>query len=121
MRQSTPSVVFVRNPADSGTRLSRGARRSCRFRTLYRSGIGVALGPIKARFNIVVEITEELAPNRLLCITKGDEGSKASMITATSEIKLEAQEAGRTEISCPSEVPIAGRLGKFGQRSTRLS
>jgi len=81
---------------------------------LYRSTIGVALGPIKARFNVVVEITEEFAPNRLLCITKGEEGGKASMITATTEIKLEAQETGRTEIRCASEVSIVGRLGKFG-------
>jgi carbon monoxide dehydrogenase subunit G len=36
------------------------------------------------------------------------------MITATTEIKLEAQEPGRTEISCASEVLIVGCLGKFG-------
>jgi hypothetical protein len=40
------------------------------------------------------------------------------MITATTEIKLEAQEAVRTEISCASEVSIVG-LGKFGLGITR--
>jgi carbon monoxide dehydrogenase subunit G len=81
---------------------------------LYRSTIGVALGPIRARFNVVVEITEELAPNRLVCLTKGEEGGKASMITATTEIKFEAQESGRREISSASEISIVGRLGNFG-------
>src|SRR5215472_7182343 len=56
----------------------------------YRSTSAVALGPIKARFNVVVAITEELAPNRLVCVTKGEEGGKASMITATTEIKFAA-------------------------------
>jgi uncharacterized protein len=79
----------------------------------YRSTIGVALGPIKARFNVVVEITEEIAPDRLVCVTKGEEGGKASMITATTEIKFAAQGSG-TEITCASEVSIVGRLGKFG-------
>ncbi len=92
----------------------------------YRSTIGVALGPIKARFNILVEITEELPPHRLVCITRGEEGGKASMITATTEIKFAAQEGGRTEISCASEVAIVGRLGKFGlgimkKRATQLA
>ena len=81
---------------------------------LFRGTIGAPRGPIKARFNVVVEITEEFAPNRLLCITEGEEGGKASMTTATTEIKLEAQETGSTEISCASEVSIVGRLGKFG-------
>jgi len=93
---------------------------------LFRGTIGVALGPIKACFNVVVEITEEFAPNRLLCITKGEEGCEASRITATKEIKLEAQETGRTEISCAPEVSIVGRLGKFGigimkNRATQLA
>jgi hypothetical protein len=63
---------------------------------------------------------------RLLCITKGEEGCEASRITATKEIKLEAQETGRTEISCAPEVSIVGRLGKFGigimkNRATQLA
>jgi uncharacterized protein len=80
----------------------------------YRSTIGVALGPIKARFNVVVEITEEIAPDRLVRVTKGEEGGKASMIRATTEIKFAAQGSGRTEITSASEVSIIGRLGKFG-------
>jgi carbon monoxide dehydrogenase subunit G len=92
----------------------------------YRSTIGVALGPIKAHFKLVVEITEELPSNRLVCVTRGEEGGKASIITATTEVKFAAQEGGRTEINCASEVSIVGRLGKFGlgimnKRATQLA
>lgn len=80
----------------------------------YRSTIAVALGPIRARFNVVVEVTEEAPPRRLLCLTKGEEGSRASMISATSEITLEAVSQNETEVRCASEVSIVGRLGKFG-------
>jgi uncharacterized protein len=80
----------------------------------YRSTVAVALGPIKARFNVIVEITEEQPPHRLLCVTKGEEGGKASMLTATSEIVLSEGDNKSTAIRCSSEVAVVGRLGKFG-------
>ncbi len=80
----------------------------------YRSTVAVALGPIRARFNVIVEITEEQPPHRLLCVTKGEEGGKASMVTARSEIVLSERDSKSTAISCSSEVAIVGRLGKFG-------
>lgn len=82
--------------------------------TSYRSTIGIAIGPIKARFNVVVQITEEIPPGRLVCVTKGEEGSKASVISATSEMLLTAVGDKSTEIAYSSEVFIVGRLGKFG-------
>lgn len=83
-------------------------------KTSYRSTIGIALGPIKARFNVIVQITEETPPGRLVCVTKGEEGSKASIISATSEMLLTAVDDNSTEIACISEISIVGRLGKFG-------
>lgn len=80
----------------------------------YRTTIAVALGPIKARFNLMVQITEEEPPKRIVCVTKGEEGSKASIINATSELLLTPVDGATTEILCTSEVSIAGRLGKFG-------
>ena len=82
--------------------------------TSYRSTIAVALGPIKARFVVVVEITDEKPPTRLTCVTKGEEGSRASVINATSEIALAETNEKETEVYCTSEVSIVGRLGKFG-------
>lgn len=81
--------------------------------TSYRSTIAVALGPIKARFVVVVEITDEKPPTRLTCVTKGEEGSRASVINATSEIALAETNEKETEVYCTSEVSIVGRLGKF--------
>jgi uncharacterized protein len=80
----------------------------------YRSTVAVVLGPIKARFNVVVQITEEVPPNKIVCVTKGDEGSKASIVSARSEMRLTALDANTTEIACNSEVSVIGRLGKFG-------
>lgn len=82
--------------------------------TSYRSTIAVALGPIKARFVVVVEITDEKPPTRLTCVTKGEEGGRASIISATSELRLVETSEGKTEVHCTSEVSIVGRLGKFG-------
>ena len=82
--------------------------------TSYRTSIAVALGPIKARFKLIVKIVEESRPNRLVCETTGEEGGKASLITATTEIEFAQTPAGFTEIHCKSEASIVGRLGKFG-------
>ena len=82
--------------------------------TSYRSTIGVALGPIKARFNVIVQITEETPPGRLVCVTKGEEGSKASVVSATSEMLLTAIGDRSTEVAYSSEVFVVGRLGKLG-------
>ncbi len=82
--------------------------------TSYRTTVAVSLGPIKARFKLIVEITEETPPTRIVCVTKGEEGSKASIVNATSELLLTPVDDTTTEITCTSEVSIAGRLGKFG-------
>ena len=80
----------------------------------YRSTIAIALGPIKARFNVIVELTEQLPPQRLVCMTKSEEGSRASTVSAQSEIVLTAINDKETAIGCTSEVSIVGRLGRFG-------
>lgn len=83
--------------------------------TSYRTTIAVALGPIKTRFNLIVQITEETPLARIVCVTKGEEGSKASIVNASSEMLLASVDGATTEVTCSSEVSIAGRLGKFGQ------
>jgi carbon monoxide dehydrogenase subunit G len=80
----------------------------------YRVTVAVALGPIKAKFNAIVSITEEVPLSRLVCETKGEEGSKASLLTATTVIAFSPVDADVTEIACSSEASIVGRLGKFG-------
>lgn len=80
----------------------------------YRARILVEVGPIKARFNLVVEVTEEEPPTRVASVTRGEEGTRASVISSNNELLLAPAEGGATEVKYMSEVSVTGRLGKFG-------
>jgi carbon monoxide dehydrogenase subunit G len=80
----------------------------------YRARVKVEVGPVKARFNLLVEVTEEVAPSRVLSLTRGEEGTRASVVSAENELLLIAQDAATTEVRYISEVSVTGRLGKFG-------
>jgi len=81
--------------------------------THYRAAVRVALGPIKTRFNVEIEIVEQEAPHRIVSKTRGEEGSKASLIAADNLLRLVPRDDG-TEIHYSSEASLTGRLGKFG-------
>jgi carbon monoxide dehydrogenase subunit G len=81
--------------------------------TTYRARILIEVGPIKARFNLIVEVTAQEPPTRVLSVTRGEEGSRASILSAKSELTLESVDVG-TEVKYASEVSVTGRLGKFG-------
>ncbi len=80
----------------------------------YRVAVKVKVGPIAARFLLQIEILEEEAPLSLHCRTRGEEGSRASQLTADSLVRLEEGAAGETEVTYRSDVQVTGRLGKFG-------
>ena len=80
----------------------------------YKTSVRVALGPIATTFNATVEITEEEPPKRLACVTRGEEGGKASSLSAQSELMLTEVDGGRTEVRYSSEASIFGRLGRYG-------
>ena len=80
----------------------------------YRANVKLAVGPIKTNFNVTVEITEQQAPNFAATLTRGEEGGKASMVPANSELRLKPVNGEQTEVNYKSEVSIVGRLGKFG-------
>jgi uncharacterized protein len=79
----------------------------------YRARVLIEVGPIKARFNLIVEVKSEEPPERVISVTRGEEGSRASMLSANNEVVLAAAEGG-TEVRYVSEVSVTGRLGKFG-------
>lgn len=81
--------------------------------TSYRALVTVSLGGIKARFNLVVDVIREQAPDRVLSQTRGEEGSRASVLAADNEVILAEVDANTTRVSYSSEVSITGRLGKF--------
>ncbi len=80
----------------------------------YRARILIEVGPIKARFNLVVEVKEEAPPERVVSVTRGEEGTRASVISSNNELVLVPAEGGGTEVKYVSEVSVTGRLGKFG-------
>jgi carbon monoxide dehydrogenase subunit G len=56
--------------------------------TTYLAEVKVKLGPIKAEFRLNVEVTKETPPEEVLSITKGEEGSKASLVQAKNILRL---------------------------------
>ena len=80
----------------------------------YKTSVRVALGPIATTFNATVEITQEAPPTHLACTTRGEEGGKASSLSAQSELVLTELDGGRTQVHYSSEASIFGRLGRYG-------
>ena len=77
--------------------------------------VKIEVGPISARFNLMVEVTEETPPWRVLSVTRGEEGTRASSVSADNELRARlASDGGTTEVRYVSEVSVTGRLGKFG-------
>jgi len=81
--------------------------------TGYRALVAIGVGGIKARFNLVVEITREQPPGLVLSRTRGEEGSRASVVAADNELTLVEVDPLTTRVSYASEVSVTGRLGKF--------
>jgi carbon monoxide dehydrogenase subunit G len=81
--------------------------------TTYRAVVKVALGIITARFDLVVEVTKEIPPESVQSITRGEEGGRASQLTARNEVLLVDLGAGRTRVQYLSDLSVTGRFGKF--------
>ena len=81
--------------------------------TGYRARVTISVGGIKARFNLVVEVTREQPPCLVLSQTRGEEGSRASVLSADNELTLAEIDPLTTRVSYSSEVSVTGRLGKF--------
>jgi uncharacterized protein len=82
--------------------------------TLYKAKIRVQLGVIRADFNVEVELTEQSPPEQMRSRTRGEEGSRASSISAENTLRLVELSASETDVAYSSEVSVVGRLGKFG-------
>jgi len=80
----------------------------------YKATIQTKVGPIKTTFSVDIERTEQRPPEFASYDTRGEEGSRASRIKATSTIRLRALAADQTEVHYLSDIHIMGRLGKFG-------
>jgi carbon monoxide dehydrogenase subunit G len=82
--------------------------------THYKAVIKVKVGPISAKFRLQIEILEETPPDEIISRTRGEEGTRASTISADNTVRLSTKDDGSTEVYCLSESSIVGRLGKYG-------
>jgi carbon monoxide dehydrogenase subunit G len=81
--------------------------------TSYRAVVTVKFGPISATFNLVLEIEDEVPPTSLAARVKGEEGSRASTVSALNTLRLSEAMEG-TQVDWSADVAVAGRLGKYG-------
>ncbi len=80
----------------------------------YKASIKVKVGPVKAKFVVDIERTEERPPEYAAYLTKGEEGTKSSRLKAESTLTLIDLGDGNTEVTYSAEINLLGRLGKFG-------
>jgi uncharacterized protein len=80
----------------------------------YRAIVGIKIGPIKARFNLVVEVTKEEPPSVVRSRTRGEEGTRASVVTSENLLTLTDVGPAETRVDYSAEVSMTGRLGKYG-------
>lgn len=83
-------------------------------KTTYRARVKVKVGIISAMFVVEVEITEETPPTRVVSVTRGEEGGRASSVKADNVMTLTETDDGGTRVRYESEVSVTGRLAKFG-------
>lgn len=79
----------------------------------YRAIVEMKVGPIRSRFNFDIETIEERPPEFAAFRTTGEEGGRASQITAQSTLSLRPLDKGSTEVSYASSLTVVGRFGKF--------
>ncbi len=92
----------------------------------YKAVVAVSLGIIKARFHLAVQITGEDPPNAIHATTSGEEGTRASTVSAANVVTLSEVAPDKTRVEYVSEVSLSGRLGKYGlgmmrKRATAMS
>jgi carbon monoxide dehydrogenase subunit G len=82
--------------------------------TSYRAVVGVKVGPISARFNLMVEVVGEEPPARVRARARGEEGGRASAVSSENTLSLTSLGESLTHVEYEAEVNVTGRLGKFG-------
>lgn len=80
----------------------------------YRATVKLSAGPIKTSFKLNIAIGEQQAPEFARYHTTGEEGGKASRLSANSTLQLTALDDDTCTVTYVSEITISGRLGKFG-------
>ena len=114
--QASPQVVwdFAKDPTKIAPCIPGCSEIRAVDANHYKIRVVIKAGPITAKFNLELEIIKETPPVKIISKTRGEEGSRASLLTADNIMRLRANDDGSTEVYCSSESSITGRLGKFG-------
>lgn len=88
----------------------------------YKGLMTIKVGPIKASVKADVQELERRAPDFAAYGIQGEEGGRASRLTADAKLLLRPVDPNLTEVTFSSHVVIVGRLGKFaGGVMTKLA
>ena len=72
----------------------------------YAAAITAKVGPIRVTFHIEIEQTQERPPQFASYLSKGEEGTRASRISATSTLALQSLSATGTEVTYASDINV---------------
>jgi carbon monoxide dehydrogenase subunit G len=81
----------------------------------YRATVASRIGPVQARFNGNVRITDINAPNGYTLSGEGS-GGAAGSAKGTAQVRLEPAGGGSTKLSWTADAQIAGKLAQIGSR-----
>jgi carbon monoxide dehydrogenase subunit G len=79
----------------------------------YTGIMHVKIGPIKTSIKADVAEIEQKAPGFVRYSMKGEEGGRASRLTAETKLSLTSVSAKQTDVEFTTHAVIVGRLGKF--------
>jgi len=82
--------------------------------TVRRARVMIKLGPVRARFNGTLTLSEVVAPERCLMSFEGS-GGAAGMASGRSQVEL-TEEAGQTRVTYTVQASVGGKLGQIGGR-----
>jgi carbon monoxide dehydrogenase subunit G len=82
--------------------------------THYSAVLETRIAYIRFKFNITVEITESVAPHRIVAKSEGTPLGMVGRLTSTSTANL-TEENGETTIAYAIDMSLTGKLGSIGQ------
>jgi len=82
--------------------------------TVRRARVMIKLGPVRARFNGTLTLSEVVAPERCLMSFEGS-GGAAGMASGRSQVEL-IEEGGQTRVTYTVQASVGGKLGQIGGR-----
>jgi len=85
----------------------------------FEGTVKVKIGPIKARFKVVLTIVEKQPPVRLISKAVGKDLFKVGRFTQKNQLVLEKLGTNKTRLTYTSEFNISGKIAIFGERIFR--